>query len=120
VEQSVVRTKLEQGKWIIEGESRVSTIVVRRGVACVAPCGAMWHHVDIVGGGGGGDEGAFKGVRDRCAGPFSLARNPALHYVRGSLPSPLVELTASIYLNLLVAASPAAITGRGSSQKGGE
>jgi len=39
VEQSVVRTKLEQGKWIIEGESRVSTIVARRGVAW---CGTVW------------------------------------------------------------------------------
>ena len=43
--------------------------------------GVAWArlYVDIVGGGGSGDEGAFEGVRDRCAGLFpSLARNPAL------------------------------------------
>ena len=39
-------------------------------------------NVDIVSSGGGGDEGAFKGVRDWCASLFpSLARNPTLQWL---------------------------------------
>jgi hypothetical protein len=57
----------------------VGSGLARSFVDCGGGVAWVWLNVDVVGGGGGEDKGAFEGVRDRCASPFpSLARNPAL------------------------------------------